>query len=144
MIVQKKKLWSGLLAVIMILATNFAVYAAPANMSVPTLPQLRWDYTSLVGVSLSIRNGKATLSANVDGYDGVTKITADAILERKNSDGTYTELASWDDISTDGKHLGWSAVRYVSSGYTYRFTLNATVYKDGVGEDVSGTKSMYY
>lgn len=92
-------------------------------------------------ICLSITDGKAVLSTAVDGYSGVNKITAVAVLERLNSNGTYTEIERWDNLSSDGRYLDWSATRYVAKGYTYRFKLTATVYKNGVGEVVSGSKS---
>jgi hypothetical protein len=141
---RKKNILSLLLALAIILTVSSAAYAAPTAMSIETGSQMRWNYTTAVTVRLSINNGLATLTASINGYEGVTKITAKAILERQNSDGTYTELASWNNISADGRYLDWSTERYVSSGYTYRFTINATVYKDSIGENVSGSKSMSY
>lgn len=90
---------------------------------------------------MSIDGGKAVLSAAVDGYSGVTKITAVAVLECRNSNGTYTEIERWDNISENNWYLDWTATRFVAKGYTYRYTLTATVYKNGVGETVSGSKS---
>jgi hypothetical protein len=101
-----------------------------------------WSNTSDMMVVLSITDGKAVLSASVDGYSGVTEIIAVAVLERKNHDGSYTEIERWDDISDDYKWLDWTGTRYVATGYTYRFTFTATVYKNGAGETVSGSKSV--
>jgi hypothetical protein len=135
---------SCLLSVVIILTTNLTAFAARTSLDGVPDPPFYWKYTSMVGLDLYINNGKAELSATVKGYSGVTHITAEAVLERQNLDGTYTKLASWDNISAQGRYLNWYAVRYVSKGYTYRFTINVTVYKDGESEEVSGSKYMSY
>jgi len=126
--IAKKKVMSILLAILIILTSSMAVSA-------------RWSNVSDLWVGLSITNGKAVLSASVDGYSGTTNITAVAILERQNSDGTYTEIERWTNISANNWYLDWTSTRYVASGYTYRFTFTPTVYRNGTGETVSGSKS---
>ena len=92
-------------------------------------------------ICLSITDEKAVLSTAIDGYSGVNKITAAAVVERFNSNGIYTEIEWLDSLSSDGRYLDWTAIRYVAKGYTYRFMLTATVCKNCVGETVSGSKS---
>lgn len=139
MIAQKKKFMSVLFTVVIMLTTSSV--AVNAAQSFPPGIQPFWINTSDMVVGLSITDGKAVLSASVDGYSGTTKITAVAVLERKNSDGTYTEIERWDNISADNWYLDWGSTRYVTKGYTYRFTFSATVYKNGYGEPISGSKS---
>lgn len=141
MSVCKKKLMSALFAVLIALTSSMAVYATPIATEAYIDVQPYWINTSDIMISLSIDNGKAVLSSAVDGYSGVTKITAVAVLERLNSNGTYTEIERWDNISSDSRWCDWTATRYVAKGYTYRFTITATVYKNGVGETVSGSKN---
>jgi len=105
--------------------------------------QTRYTNTSSITVVLSFNNGKGTLSGSVYGKPGASSITGYAVLERLNSDGTYTEVASWTGLSATGNTLLFSKTYYVSRWYTYRLTLTATVYKDGVGETVSNAKSAY-
>jgi len=47
-----------------------------------------------VDISLYFDENKAICGAYVFGKSSVNKITAGAILQRKNSDGTYTTLFS--------------------------------------------------
>lgn len=128
MIAKNKRLMLVLVTVLIILTSTTTVLA-------------RWSNISDVTVVLSITNGKAVLTGSVTGYSGTTKITGVSVLERLNSDGTYTEIERWDNISADNWFLDWSATRYVATGYTYRFTFIPTVYRNGVCETVSGSKS---
>ena len=141
MIVSKKKLMSVLFTLFIMLTSGMTTYAAPNVAETQIDIQPFWQNTSDVTISLSITDGKAVLSTAVDGYSGVNKITAVAVLERRNSNGTYTEIERWDNISSNSRYLDWTATRYVAKGYTYRFTITMTVYKNGVGETVSGSKS---
>jgi len=70
-------------------------------------------------------------------------ITGYAVLERLNSNGTYTQVTTWNNLSASGSFFMFDTSYYVSRGYTYRFTITATAYINGVGETVSGNKSMY-
>ncbi|MCR6545520.1 hypothetical protein [Dehalobacterium formicoaceticum] len=140
MIVSKKGLMPILFAFIIILTSNIANASSEITEAEAEM-QPFWQNISDVTVNLSITNGKAELAAAVDGYQGVNKITAVAVLERLNSNGTYTEIARWDNIRSDTRYLNWTSTRYVAKGYTYRFKFIATAYKDGVGETVSASKS---
>ncbi len=141
MIAQKKKWMSVLLMVMVILTSGITVYAAPNPPETQAKVQPYWSNTFDMSVWLSIDDGKAMFDASVTGYSGVTKITAKAVLERINSDGSTVEIDRWDNISSDSRFLDWGSTRYVAKGYTYRLTFTATVYKNGVGEVVSGSKS---
>ena len=117
-----------------------AVYAVPVTSATQPGIQPFWSNTSDMGVGFTITDGKAELGAWVECYSGVTKITVVAVLERLNSNGTYTEIEYWDNISSNIRDLLWGSTRYVAKGYTYRLTFTATVYKNGNGEEVSGSK----
>jgi len=140
MIVGKKKLMSILL-VLIVLTSSMTTYAAPNILKSKVDIQPFWENASKVTVDLSIKDGKAVLSSVINGYSGVNKITANAVLERLNTNGTYTVIEQWDNLSIDSGKLTWTATRYVTKGYTYRLTLTAIVYKNGVGETVSGSMS---
>jgi hypothetical protein len=96
-----------------------------------------------VTVGLSFNSGKGALTGSVVGYTGATQITGNAVLERLNSNGTYTQVASWNNLYASGNMLFFSETYYVSRGYTYRLTLTTTTYIKGVGETVSGSHSAY-
>ncbi|NLZ83662.1 MAG: hypothetical protein GX915_08360 [Clostridiales bacterium] len=97
-----------------------------------------WDNTSSVEVNLSIDGSKAICGASVVGKTSTTKITGTVVLARKNSNGTYTPVKTWNNLETTGNLLIFDKTYYVSTGYTYRLTITSTVYRNGVGETVSG------
>jgi len=137
--IAKKKMMSVIFAVLILLTSSTAAYAVVPKALMDVQPF--WVNTAAMTVVLSITNGKAVLSASVEAYSGTTKITAVAVLERLNSDGTYTEQERWDNISSDNRDLDWTSTRYVTKGYTYRFTFTPTITRNGVSETVSGSKS---
>ena len=147
MIAKRKKQMLALFVMLITLMSNMTAFAIPvslelepqADMSIGIQPF--WANVSDIVVGLSITNGKAVLSASVEGYSGVTKITAVAVLERLNANGTYTEIERWSNISANNRWLDWTATRYVATGHTYRFTFTATATRNGVSETVSGSIS---
>jgi len=103
----------------------------------------RWQNVTSLSVGLSFNNDKGSLSGSVIGYSGTTRITATAVLDRLNSNGTYTQMYSWNNLSSNNNYLIFNQTYYVARGYTYRLTFTPTVYKDGVGETVTDSKSAY-
>lgn len=83
-----------------------------------------WTNTSSVTVSIS--------------FSGTTKITADFVLERKNSNGTYTVVKTFPTKTTNSASLRFSDTATITTGYTYRLSLSATVTRNGTNETVSG------
>jgi hypothetical protein len=102
-----------------------------------------WANTDVLNVMLSFNNGQGALSGAVYGKPAATSITATAVLERLNTNGTYSTVYTWNNLSATGNTLLFSTTYYVTQGYTYRLTITATVYMNGVGETVSGYQSAY-
>ena len=97
-----------------------------------------WDNTLHVTVGLLINNnGRATMSGSVIGHAGTTSITVNAVLERANSNGTFTHIASFNNIQVEGDIWVWERPHYVARGHDYRLTLTATVVRNGTSEVVS-------
>ncbi|AGL02458.1 hypothetical protein [Desulfoscipio gibsoniae] len=141
MIVRLKKSTFLLLALALYFFLGGAALAT-ANDSRKTLsPQ--WTNTTSVNVNLSFDDGKGTCGARVLGKSGVTKITGKVVLARKNSDGTYTAVKTWSNLKTTGEKLLFDKTYYVTTGYSYRLTITATVYRNGTGETVSGSYEAY-
>ena len=135
-----------LMSLIMCLGSTVNVQATDptanqTNVSDPV--QTRWTNLVSMAVSLVFDNGKGSLSATIIAQPETSRITGNALLERLNSDNTYTKITSWDGLSSSGNTLRFSANYYVARGYTYRFTFTATAYKNGVGETASSSKSAY-
>ena len=99
---------------------------------------LRWVNTAVVTVDLFINSsGRATLTGLIIGNTGVENITGTAVLERMNPNGTTTHIHTWYDMSTNGSTWAWEGHQFVTRGHDYRFTLTATVVRNGVNEEVS-------
>jgi len=116
-----------------------------SNVPVNTLdlPSVRWSSTSSIDINLSFDGSKAICGACVQGWSDVKNITGTAVLSRKNSNGTYTTVKTWNNLNVAGNRLIFDGRYYVSRGYTYRLTITATVYRNGVGETVSGYFENY-
>lgn len=99
---------------------------------------VQWINTALIDVTLSFDGSKAICGACVIGKVGVTEIAGKVTLEQKKSDGTYATVKTWDNLYADDYILTFDGAYYVSKGYTYRLTITATVYRNGVSETVSG------
>jgi len=121
-----------------------AASASETTKSIVDEPvQLRWTNISSISVNLAFNNGKGTLWATVVGQTGTTKITGYAVLDRLNSDNTYTKINTWDNLKADCNILDFNETYYVTRGYTYRLTITPTVYRNGIGETASSSKSAY-
>ena len=140
MIVRKrvfKKVMASLLCLVMLLSFGVATYADPIAI------EPYWTNTVDITVSLAINSGQCAIDCGTTGQTGTTSITGSAVLERLNTDGTYSLVYSWNNLSTTGTVLNFSTTYYVTRGYTYRLTFTSTVYRNGIGETVSSNKSTY-
>lgn len=115
------------------------VYAqeVPPQSVVTAHPILYWVNADKVDVYLSVDGSTATCTANVVGKPGTEKITATAVLARKNSNGSYTTVKTWSNLSASGESLYFDETYHVSSGYGYRLTVDATVYRKGQSERIN-------
>jgi hypothetical protein len=133
-----KKIAAVLLSVIMLAQSPSVVFGKQT-----TGPSF-WINTSSVRVSLSFNNdGRGSMSGTVIGDNGVTSIIVDAVLERLTPYGTYSHVRTWNDIVGTSDIWLWGTNYYVTQGHMYRFTLYATVTRNGVSETVTGSKSAY-
>lgn len=127
------------LAATLLLSQN--VHAAQESSHLHILPFAfeitpMWVNTNDVKLELGFANGSAQCTGRVTGNIGTSKITATFILERKNSNGTYSFEKSWSE-SVNGRTLTFSDTYAVTKGYTYRLSVTATVTKDEVTETIS-------
>ncbi|MDK2967465.1 hypothetical protein [Lacrimispora sp.] len=106
-------------------------------------PSVQWASTSSIDINLSFAGSKAICGACVQGWSDVKNITGTAVLSRKNSNGSYTTVKTWKNLNVAGNRLIFDGRYYVLRGYTYRLTITATVYRNGVGETVSGYFENY-
>ncbi len=140
MIVFKKKTVSLLLVLLLLCSVGDTALAA-GNGYVSEPPGydygVLWINTASVSVSLSFDGSEALCGACVIGVTGTSEITGTAVLARKNSNGTYTTVKTWSNLSAEDDILVFDGSWYVTTGYTYRLTFTTTVYRNGTGETVS-------
>lgn len=135
-----------MLALMMICIASINVFAAEPsgqrtisdNIITPC-----WTNTESIHLDLGFSGTRADCSAMVIGKTGTSRITATVKLQRKNTNGTYTNVKTWAGLSANGSTLTFNDSYNVTCGYTYRLMINATVYKGGSGENVSKSVEKY-
>ena len=88
-------------------------------------------------------NGRATMSGSIIGNSGTTRITANAVLERVNPNGTFTHVASFNNLIANSDIWVWERHHYVARGHLYRLTITATVVRNGVSETISFSRTEW-
>jgi len=122
-------------------ADSGQVYADQVQHQVGTIPiEPFWTHTHSMIVSLDIVNGRATMTGSVTGRVGTERISVDALLERVNPNGTFSQIGSWRNLNATGFFWSWERVHHVATGHDYRLTLTATVFRNGTSETVSTSR----
>lgn len=103
-----------------------------------------WDNAEKASLNLSLTGGKAECVLDIRGTNKTTKITADIRLYRVNSNGSYTSIESWRNITSYGDSLKVSRSSAITPGYTYRVEAHIEVYNGSNVEDISLHKEGYY
>ncbi|MCL1884581.1 MAG: hypothetical protein FWF81_12630 [Defluviitaleaceae bacterium] len=97
-----------------------------------------WANIAFTSINLSFNNsGRATMSSSIIGNPGTTRITANAVLERANPNGTFTHVASFNNLISNSDIWIWERNHYVVRGHSYRLTITATAVRNGVSETIS-------
>lgn len=96
-----------------------------------------WAIVEETDAHLRISNGRATMSGTVIGQPGTTSITANAVLERANLDGTFSAIATFNNMHVTGRFWEWERTYHVARGHVYRLTITATVIRNGISETVT-------
>jgi hypothetical protein len=141
-----KRSVSLLMALVMCLVLSGVALAAEDlvnDMQPDGTVTIQWDNTTSIVTTLSFDGSRGTCGARVLGKPGTDYITATVVLARKNANGSLTAVKTWSGLSATGDMLIFDGTYYVTTGYTYRLTITATVYRDGVGENVSGYFEAY-
>ena len=122
-------------------ALTIAVSALPqayAASNPPVAIQPFWLNVDSLRTSLTFSGNTAVCGARIIAVPGVVSITATALLERKNANGTYTEVKTWTGLSSSTTSLIFDGSHNVTTGYTYKLTITANVTRSGSTEIVSG------
>ena len=113
-----------LLAMLIPAGTVFAASTAETPEAIQANPT-RYTNISSIAPGLSVSGTTGSYSLSVVGATDVTSISAVLQIQKKNSDGTYSDYgASW-TASSKTSYLFTSGTKAVASGGTYR--LKATV-----------------
>lgn len=135
-----------LLALILFLSMGSAAFANEGvktqDLGTGTIG-VQWVNTDSVKADLSFDGSKGFCGAMVIGKSGTTRVTGTVVLARKNANGTYTTVKTWSGLEAIGSRLLFDKIHYVSPGYTYRLTITATVYRNGIGEKVTDYNEAY-
>jgi len=95
-----------------------------------------WDNVAFASTNLTFDNGRGTLTGSVIGIPGAS-ITVNATLDRVNTDGTTTHIASFSNLQGTGNVWTWERVHYVARGHDYRLTLEITAVRNGISETIT-------
>lgn len=118
--------------------------AVPSAFAVAKeVPAPYWQHTKSAKVAVSFSSGTAYVSGLVEGFTGTNKIHATFTLEKKNANGSYTNVAIWSSPLTYGDTLAFSDQCAVSRG-NFRVSVNANVTRNGTTENVSATTYATY
>jgi len=74
-----------------------------------------------------------TMHGNAD----TESFIVDAVLERENSDGSFTHIVTFAGLHANGNIWAWERPHMVARGHYYRLTLTATVVRNGISVVVS-------
>lgn len=138
----KTKKWVSLLMALTLLVVAGGTAAPAKALSGPIITPM-WTNTVSIDLSLGFNGSQALCGAVVTGRTGTNIITGTVTLARRNTDGTYSTVKTWSGLQTYSDELLFDGTYYVATGYTYRLTIVATVYYDGIGETVSGSFENY-
>lgn len=140
---MKKRAISLVMMVMLLFASSVPAFASETTAQSPDSgQQILWVNTDDVELYLTFSGNRAECTAIVDGKTGTSKITANALLKRVNSNGTTT-IKAWTDLSTTDASFYFDQPYYVASGYTYEFEIDAAVYRNGTVENIKTSVRNY-
>jgi hypothetical protein len=103
-----------------------------------------WQNIVGINVIMSITNGRAEMAGTVVAGIGTTSISVNAILDRVDSNGNLlANIASWNNLTTNGNTWAWERPHMVARGHFYRLTLEVTAVRNGVSETVPVSRTVW-
>lgn len=117
------------------------LFSLPAMAAVKPTDSVQWDSGAKCTPYLSISGSTAQCKLFVRTENSSESILATLMLQKKNSDGTYSNVTSWERMTAIG-YLGFTdSYSPVNSSNTYR--LKAIIYVTGSGGTDTITKFAY-
>jgi hypothetical protein len=122
------------------IAAWLAVWVVIAGIGVPAFAYIGisplYTHVSTTRLELSFEGTTAKCSSTIQGLSGTTGVTAAFTLQRKETNGTYTTLKTWNE-SASGTTLRFSGTHTITTGFTYRLSVTVKVTRNGTTETVS-------
>ena len=122
-----KKIVSLLLALIL-LASATGAFALNTQTSREEISVSKYADLSKITPGLSVSGSTATYSLTVRGANNVTSLKATLQIQKKNSNGTYSDSGTAWTASSSSNYLYTSGTKTVASGGTYRLKVTVTPY----------------
>jgi len=113
------------------------------SLASPPAMGILWVNVSAIQANLSFSGSTAYCDAYVVGKSGTTSITATVVLYRKNSNNTYTAIKTWTNLTSSGTSLYFNETHTITTGYTYKLYIMASVYRNGTSEVVTASDEAY-
>ncbi len=139
---KKQLICATLFAASLIPTAAFAVEAEVPHAlsdSQNSIIQPRYAQLQYAKPTLSVSGTKASYSLDARGASTVTKMSATLQLQKKESNGSYSNYGSSWSASSSGNKLTTDGSKTVDSGGTYRLKASITLY---VGSS-SSTEVVY-
>ena len=109
---------------------------------------LLWCFNSWVCYSFSPANNEVQFIVSISAYSGTTKIdNINIILWQEADDSEFTIIDSLNGLSCTGNFFELRDSFYnpqIQIGNTYRLSITADVYYNGIVEQISEYRDTYY
>ncbi len=127
-----KKLLSVILCTVLCFTTQTILSAKTTDQNSISL---KYVNVTSVSAALSFSGSNAVISGAVNGKAGVTQISVETRLQRRDGSG-WVSIESWSD-STNSRNIFISESASASAGYTYRVRIDVTAYAGGTSESIT-------
>ncbi|GHU35419.1 hypothetical protein FACS1894105_04110 [Clostridia bacterium] len=132
---MQKRILAALLSLLCVVGV--APTAISASADTPTSVGTYWISLQSITLTMSYSGGQVTWNGLLMGGTTTVGMSATYTLQKKNANGTYTNIATWGPYSSTSYMLSSSGSATTSKG-TYRLTVNGTViYNIGAVETVT-------
>ena len=130
------------IALLLTVLMSLTMLCMSINAAEPVEYGLQWDNITMVrGGELTFEGTSGNYSVSIIGNAGVERITATVDLYYKNFWGSWVEVDMGWEYDVDSDTLSIDEDFTGVSGREYKAVLTATVYLDGVGEEVTKTST---
>lgn len=133
---MKKRLIAAALCCLCFVCTAQAVLAAAsASTTQDNIQLLRWTNITSIIMSMSYSGGEVEWGGRISCVAGTSSVEATYTLERRDQNGSYSLVDSWDDSGTS-RFLNSSDSAAAEKG-TFRLTVSVTATKSDTVETAS-------